>query len=233
MFQLWFPPLFGFLLGSIPFGLLIAKAHGVNIREHGSGNIGATNVLRTLGKKAGYGCLLLDLLKGYLPVVVAINLVTFVGAADPVPTLAFIHQHALELPQVQAQLIPVITALCAVIGHNFSPWIGFKGGKGIATSGGVLLGLAPAVVPCLLIIWLAVFFTSKYVSVASIVAAASLPILTHLGARFHDRWADGTWNRPLFYFTVIVSLLAVWRHRSNIAKLIAGTEHKFTGKTKR
>lgn len=232
MFHQIFPPLLGFLLGSIPFGLLIAKSHGVNIREHGSGNIGATNVLRTIGKKAGYTCLLLDFLKGFIPVVIASNIVTYEGGNSPWPVISPLFDNAAVLPQLQAQLVPVITALCAVLGHNFSPWIGFKGGKGIATSGGVLLGLAPMLVPCLLVIWLLTFFITKYVSVASIAAAIALPIMTHLGARFHDRWADGTWNRPLFYFTLIVGLLAVWRHRSNIAKLFAGTEHKFTSKKK-
>lgn len=232
MFHQIFPPLLGFLLGSIPFGLLIAKSHGVNIREHGSGNIGATNVLRTIGKKAGYTCLLLDFLKGFIPVVIASNMVTYEGGNSPWPVISPLFDNAAVLPQLQTQLVPVITALCAVLGHNFSPWIGFKGGKGIATSGGVLLGLAPMLVPCLLVIWLLTFFITKYVSVASIAAAIALPIMTHLGARFHDRWADGTWNRPLFYFTLIVGLLAVWRHRSNIAKLFAGTEHKFTSKKK-
>ena len=162
--QLWLCPLIAFLLGSIPFGLIIARAKGINIREHGSGNIGATNVLRVIGKKYGITCLLLDALKGFIPVVIAINLIQIDGK-----TLAFFHIGALDaysvtLPaaqQFQGQLVHVLTALTAVLGHNYSPWVGFKGGKGIATSAGVLLGLMPAGVALLIFVWLAVFLVSQ------------------------------------------------------------------------
>ncbi|MEY5019813.1 MAG: glycerol-3-phosphate 1-O-acyltransferase PlsY, partial [Verrucomicrobiota bacterium] len=166
--QLWFCPLLAFLLGSIPFGLIISKAKGINIREHGSGNIGATNVLRVVGKKYGYACLLLDVLKGFIPVVIAINLVQIAGRAPGIP-IGLPESLILELPAtsaMKAQLIHVITALCAVLGHNYSPWVNFKGGKGIATSGGVLIALMPFAVIILLAIWGLLFITTRYVSIA-------------------------------------------------------------------
>ena len=163
--QLWFCPILAFLLGSIPFGLIISKAKGINIREHGSGNIGATNVLRVVGKKYGYACLLLDVLKGFVPVVLAINLIQIAGRAPGIP-LGLQESWIMELPAasaMKAQLINVITALCAVLGHNYSPWVNFKGCKGIATSGGVLLALMPFAVIILLVIWGLLFITTRYV----------------------------------------------------------------------
>ncbi|MGB1130541.1 MAG: glycerol-3-phosphate 1-O-acyltransferase PlsY [Haloferula sp.] len=240
--QLWLCPIIAFLLGSIPFGLIIARMKGIDIRAHGSGNIGATNVLRVVGKQYGITCLILDLFKGYIPVVIAINLIQIEGKAI-VPHLEFLDCCALQLSaeqQFTGQLAQVITALCAVLGHNYSPWVGFKGGKGIATSGGVLLGLMPFAVLILIILWLLIFFTTRYVSVASVGVAAALPLLTHLGARFHKNadgislWEAGTWNKPLFFFTAVIGLLAIWKHRSNLKRLREGTEHRFTpGKGKK
>lgn len=203
----WLFPLLAFLLGSIPFGLLISKFKGIDIRKHGSGNIGATNVLRILGKKYGFLCLFLDALKGYVPV--------------------FMTTQILSSGSFNDQLIPVFTALAAVLGHNYSPWIGFKGGKGIATSAGVLLALMPAAVVILLLIFIVALIISRYVAVASMTAAMALPILTHLGARFHGRWQDGTWNKPLFVFSLLIAVLALWKHRSNVQRLLAGTESRF------
>ena len=136
----------------------------------------------------------------------------------------------------------VLTGLLAILGHNYSPWVGFKGGKGIATSAGVLLGLFPFFAVLLLgFIWLGLFLATRYVSVASIGAAAALPLVTHLGARFHhlrdDKalptlWESGTWNKPLFAFAVVMALLAIWKHRANIQRLRAGTENRFVPKSK-
>lgn len=238
--QLWICPLLAFLLGSIPFGLLIARVKGIDIRAHGSGNIGATNVLRVVGKQHGIICLVLDLLKGYIPVVIAINLIQIEGRAI-VPHLAFLDPLALQLPaagQFHGQLVQVLTALCAVLGHNYSPWVGFRGGKGIATSAGVVLGLMPFAVVLLIAVWLLLFLATRYVSVASIGAACALPVLTHIGARFHKNaegvslWEAGTWNKPLFAFALIIALLAIWSHRSNIRRLFDGTEHRFTPRSK-
>ncbi|RYD41361.1 MAG: glycerol-3-phosphate 1-O-acyltransferase [Verrucomicrobiaceae bacterium] len=242
--QLWLCPLIAFLLGSIPFGLLIAKSKGINIREHGSGNIGATNVLRVVGKKYGITCLILDALKGFIPVAIALNLIQIEGKR-----VGFLHMEALDsftlvLPaaqQFKGQLLHVITALAAVMGHNYSPWVGFKGGKGIATSAGVLLALMPAGVALLVIVFLLVFITTRYVSLASIIAAAALPVVTHIGARFHhlnnDKsmptlWESGTWNKPLFVFSLVIAILAIWKHRSNIQRICNGTENRFTRKAK-
>ncbi len=235
---LWLCPLIAFLLGSIPFGLIIARAKGIDIRAHGSGNIGATNVLRIVGKQYGITCLFLDLLKGFIPLVIAVNLIQIEGKAI-VPHLGFLDPIALQLPaaeQFKGQLAHVLTGLCAILGHNYSPWVGFKGGKGIATSAGVLLGLMPFAVILLIAVWLLLFFTTRYVSLASIGAAAALPVLTHVGARFHRNdegislWQAGTWNKPLFVFTVVIAALAIWKHRSNIRRLLDGTEHRFSRK---
>lgn len=243
--QLWLCPFLAFLLGSIPFGLIIAKANGIDIRQHGSGNIGATNVLRVMGKPYGITCLLLDALKGFIPVVTALSLVLIDGT-HPNLACAFLQPYALHLPasqQLDGQLFHVLTGLLAILGHNYSPWVGFKGGKGIATSAGVLIGLFPFFGVLLLgFIWLGLFLATRYVSVASIGAAAALPIITHLGGRFHhvhnDKslptlWESGTWNKPLFVFAVVIALLAIWKHRTNIQRLRAGTENRFVPKSKR
>ena len=232
--QVWLCPLLAFLLGSIPFGLIIAKAKGVNIRDHGSGNIGATNVLRVIGKKYGIICLLLDALKGFIPVMLAVNLIQIAGKGNPLH-LAALDPFALILPaaqQFKGQLVHVLTALAAVLGHNYSPWVGFKGGKGIATSAGVLMALMPAGIGLLVIVWLIAFGISRYVSLASIIAAAALPLITIYGSWFHGRIADGTWNKPLFFFSLVIAILAIWKHQTNIQRLLAGTEHRFSRKPK-
>ena len=229
--QLWLCPLIAFLLGSIPFGLIIAKAKGINIREHGSGNIGATNVLRVVGKKYGITCLLLDALKGFVPTVIAISLIRFPGIQNPM-TLSGLLPHASEFPMLTAQMFQVLTGLCAILGHNYSPWVGFKGGKGIATSAGVLIALMPAAVVILIAIWGLVFLFSRYVSLASILAAGALPLVTLWGSWVHGKIQNGTWNKPLFAFSIIIAVLAIWKHRSNIQRLLAGTEHRFTRKSK-
>ena len=237
--QLWLCPLLAFLLGSIPFGLWMAKMRGIDIRAHGSGNIGATNVLRVMGKKYGIPCLLLDILKGLLPTLIAITLIRFEGQPTGI-AIAPLLEHAYEFPPAQqftAQLLVVSCGLLAILGHNYSPWAGFKGGKGIATSAGVVIALMPAAIVLLLAVWLLLFFTTRYVSVASIGAATVLPVLTHLGARFHhvnnDKslptlWEAGTWNKPLFALSVMIAVLAIWKHRSNIRRLLDGTENRFT-----
>ena len=227
--QLWLCPLLAFLLGSIPFGLFIAKAKGVDIRQHGSGNIGATNVFRVIGKKYGLSCLFLDLLKGFIPVLIAVNLVRIEGH-HPMIHLGFLDAFALQLPadqQLKGQLVHVLSALAAVLGHNYSPWIGFKGGKGIATSAGVLIGLMPMAIVILVPIFIITLVATRYVAVASMVSAAALPILTHIGARLHGKWDDGTWNKPLLVLSLVIGIMAIWKHRTNIRRLMDGTESRF------
>ncbi|TAE90537.1 MAG: glycerol-3-phosphate 1-O-acyltransferase [Verrucomicrobia bacterium] len=224
----WFVfPIVAFLCGSIPFGYLFGKLKGIDIRQHGSGNIGATNVWRVLGKSFGLPCFLLDVLKGFVPVVVVMNLFRFDGMGQgllfdlPASTVQLQGQHLV-------QFVHVLCGLCAILGHNYSPWVGFKGGKGIATSAGVLLALFPFFgIALLLLIWLAVFLISRYVSLASIVAAAALPLLTVWGAFHHGKFQHGTWNRSLLAFSVIAGGMAIYKHRSNIERLRQGTENRF------
>ena len=233
--QLWLCPLLAFLLGSIPFGVVIARTKGIDIRQHGSGNIGATNVLRVLGKRYGIPCLLLDALKGFIPVAIAVNLIQISGRQIQVP-LGLPEAWAMNLAAadaVKGQMAHILTALFAVLGHNYSPWVGFKGGKGIATSAGVLLALMPFAVLLLLAVWGLLFAFTRYVSVASIGAAAILPLLTLWGSWHHGRIQDGTWNKPLFALTLAIALMAIWKHRANIQRLRAGTENRFSSKSKR
>ena len=212
----WLLPLLGFLLGSIPFGLLMGKIKGIDIRQHGSGNIGATNVFRILGKQSGITCLLLDFTKGLVPVLIARNMVEPMMAEQ----------------QFTAQSIEVLTALASIMGHNYSPWIGFKGGKGIATTAGAITAMMPFGLVLLILVWAIFTFTTKYVSVGSIAAAASLPILVITGSAYHGKLANGTWNKPLFIFSLIAAILAIWKHRANIARLKAGTENHIGQKKK-
>lgn len=198
--------LLSYLLGSIPSGYLVAKSQGIDIRQHGSGNIGATNVLRVMGKKWGYLVFACDALKGFLAVKLAAQLAA-TGHAD-------------------AALGAVLGAIGCILGHNYTVWLRFKGGKGIATSAGVLLGLFPlTVILTVLIIWFVVFFVGRYVSLASICAALSLPVAVFL---LVTRSGTDFWLR--FWFSVVISALAVWRHRSNLARLAKGTESRFTRK---
>jgi glycerol-3-phosphate acyltransferase PlsY len=233
--QLWVCPLIAFLLGSVPFGLILAKLNGIDIRQHGSGNIGATNVLRVIGKKYGITCLILDALKGFLPVVLAVNLIQIAGRPIQVPVGFFPESWILVMPETRAltaQIIHILTALAAILGHNYSPWVGFKGGKGIATSAGVLLALMPVAALLLMVIWAVLFLATRYVSIASVGAAAALPLLTLYGAYAHGRLQNGTWNKPLFAFSVVVGGLAIWKHRANLARLRQGTENRFQPRRK-
>lgn len=229
-------PILAFIIAATPFGLILGRRlRGIDIREHGSGNIGSTNVFRVLGKKPGIACLILDILKGFLPVLLAINLLQFTGQKMMLPELSFLIPFRETLPASQqyfVQTIHVVTALFAILGHNYSPWLGFKGGKGIATSAGVLLALMPFAILILVALFLVVFLTTRYVSVASIVSAVMLPVLTLYGSWHHGRIQDGTWNIPLFVFSLLVGILAVWKHRSNIQRLRNGTENRFTKKKK-
>jgi len=192
-----------FLLGSIPTGYLVARAKGVDIRRHGSGNIGATNVFRTLGKPLGILVFFIDALKGFS----AVWLASHFGQACP--------------------WTGIVAAVAAIAGHNYTPWLGFKGGKGIATSAGVLLALMPWAVLIIAVVWFTVFKISRYVSLASICAAAALPV--SVGALWY---AGCGGNGPLLGFALVISALAIWRHRSNIERLRAGTESRFERKNK-
>ena len=201
--NLLFIALGAFLLGSIPTGYLVARAKGVDIRQHGSGNIGATNVFRTLGKPLGIFVFVVDALKGFAAVWLAVRIG---GGSD---------------------WAGIIAAVAVIAGHNYTPWLGFKGGKGIATSAGVLLALMPWAVLAIAVVWFAVFQISRYVSLASICAAAALPLAVAA------LWYGGCGgNGSLLGFALLISALAIWRHRSNMERLRAGTEPRFEGKKK-
>ena len=182
-----------YLIGSIPFGLLISKTRGKDIRNLGSGNIGATNVLRCLGKPLGITCFALDVLKGFLPAFCF----PAIGNTDPSFGLLF--------------------GAAAILGHNFPVFLKFKGGKGVATSAGVLIGAAPLAVVIGLLIWGIVFCISGYVSLGSIIAALAV-ILTG--------WAGG-YNTVTAIALTLLGALTIYRHRANIQRLIAGTENRF------
>ncbi len=192
--------LLAYLLGSVPFGLLIAKTKGVDIRTQGSGNIGATNVLRCLGKPLGITCFVLDVLKGYLP-----------AALFPMFGNCGVE-------------FGILFGAMAILGHNFPVFLKFKGGKGIATSAGVLLGIAPLAVGIGILTWAIVFFISGYVSLGSIIAAGAVAI---------TGWVrvgnDGVVTASAL---TLLGALAIWRHRANVQRLIAGTENKFERKKK-
>src|SRR5690606_955901 len=182
-----------YLLGSIPFGLIVGKLWGsVDVREHGSGNIGTSNVMRTVGKAAATVVLVLDVLKGAVPVAAAQGL----GLSDWNVAAA---------------------GFGAVAGHVWSVFLKFNGGKGIATALGVALALDLRVAAALLAVWALVVFATRYISVASLTGAVAMPVLL---------WALG--HDPQYVASAaLISLLAFWRHRSNLSRLLAGTEYRF------
>lgn len=193
-----------YLLGSIPFGFLVARAKGVDIRTQGSRNIGATNVFRVLGKGPGILTFACDVLKGFIP-------------AFAVPLL-----FAQTLTSGQLTVLAIGGAAFAIAGHNWPIFLHFKGGKGVATSAGALLGIAPLCMVFGLAVWFVVFKLSRYVSLASIVAAVAA------AAASWGLWACG--HEPHRLVPITLSLLggvAVWRHKSNIKRLLNGTESRF------
>jgi len=193
----------GYLLGSIPSGFLAGRARGIDIRSHGSGNIGATNVTRILGKKVGIVVLIVDAAKGCLAVILV---PIFFG------WLFLVRQDS-----SMAEWLPILSGIGAVLGHNYTCWLGFKGGKGIATSAGVLLGLVPLALLIVLAIFLMVLVTTRFVSLASICGAVALPLAT---------WLTGQ-KLALIGVTAGLAALAVLKHRSNIKRLLNRTEPRF------
>lgn len=196
----------GYLLGSIPTGYWLGLMKGVDIRRVGSGNIGATNVFRALGKTAGIFVLVVDALKGYA----ACRLVAPLAA------------RMLDGAGAHAEYLVIVAGIAAILGHNYTFWLRFQGGKGVATTAGVLLGLSPGGFLLSLGVWVAVFAASRYVSLASIAAAVALPIAVWL--------SDG--SPTLIVVFAIVGILAIFKHRSNIQRLMAGTENRFGAKQK-
>ena len=193
-----FLALFAFFCGAVPFGILAGRRKGIDLREHGSKNIGATNTLRVLGKTAGVTVLLLDAVKGLIPVLIA--------------------AHGFHLPAEYQ----VGIGLAAVLGHIYSPFVRFKGGKGVATTLGVLIGLNPLIAALSFAVFFTTVWLTKYVSLGSILGAVTQAVLFWLLPR--DSYA-------LPVFGTLVAAFVVARHRANIGRLRAGTESKW-GETK-
>ena len=196
-----------YLLGSIPFGYLAGQFAGIDIRKFGSGNIGATNAVRVLGKKYGYPVFAFDFLKGFGSVRISMLM-----ASGPPPGWN------------SPEMFGIAAAISCVIGHSYPPWLKFKGGKGVATSAGTLFALAPIAGLIGVAIWMVIFWVTRYVSLASVTAAVALPIVI-LAVSWRNENA-----KAIFYFSVCVAAVVIWRHRSNLSRLLSGTEPRFTRK---
>jgi acyl phosphate:glycerol-3-phosphate acyltransferase len=196
------------MFGSFPTGYFAGRIAGVDVRSVGSGNIGATNVLRVLGKRWGYTVFFVDAFKGFAAV-----------------RLAFFLAEHLAFARAHATYFAILAAVMCVVGHTFPIWLRFKGGKGVATSAGVVFGLMPLAAVIIFLVWVVVFETTRYVSVASLVAASALPVTVAL--LIHWGIIEGT---GLLYFSTVLAILVVWRHRSNFSRLLKGTEQRFIRK---
>lgn len=194
-----------YLIGSIPFGLLIGKLNGKDIRKEGSCNIGATNVTRVVGKWWGKLCFLCDFLKGLLPALLTLWYLENGGG-----------------------WLTAAVAVAAVLGHVFPIYLGFKGGKGVSTAAGAAMALCPLAVVIAGAVWAAVFFLSRYVSLASLAAALALPVSAWLMGYFQVV----RFFPPFGFVMILFAVLAFWRHRSNIVRLMNGTESRFTKEKK-
>ncbi len=188
-----------YLLGSIPNGLLLARLKGVDLQKVGSGNIGATNVYRCVGKAWGVAAFVLDAVKGFVPAFVFPMLMT--GAPN---------------------WLGLACGAAAVAGHNWPIWLGFKGGKGVSTSAGMLLGIAPAAVGVGFAVFALTVALTRFVSLGSILAALAVPA-AYLAM-------NGAENRLLAGALVVMGLLVIVKHRANIRRLLAGTEPRITGR---
>ena len=199
-------PLAAYLVGGIPFGLILGKLKGIDIREHGSGNIGATNVWRTCGKGFGLTCFVFDSMKGFLPVFAAGY---FSGQLS-----------------VNADYAQILAAGFTVLGHTCSPYLKFRGGKGVATSAGAVFALSPAALGTALAAWIVTLALFKLVGLASVVAAIVLP----LSAFLYQGLSLVETGVPVLCLLSVLGALTVFRHKSNIQRIIAGTEPKIGSK---
>lgn len=191
-----------YLLGSIPAAMIAGNANGIDLRKHGSGNLGATNVIRVLGTKIGLAVFAFDMAKGALPV---IFFPRWLGAAN--------------VPFHDATIFAILCGVAAIVGHVRPIYLKFgKGGKGVATAAGVFLALAPIQTLLTLIIFAVVLLSSGYVSLGSLTSAAMLPVLLGLTVGLRS---------PLFVISVLVALFVFWTHRANIVRLRNGDEHRF------
>lgn len=193
-----------YLLGSVPTGFLVAKTRGIDIRTVGSKNMGATNVFRTLGKGPGVLVLFVDGLKGFAAAAWLCQLAVQLSPATTGPGFT----------------LNVVAGICAVLGHNYTCWLGFKGGKGIATTAGVYFALAPLSVSIALGCWIISLLATRYVSIASIVAAVVLAVAVWLTKD----------SGLLGIVTTVLCSLAIYKHKANIQRLLAGTENRISFK---
>lgn len=196
----------GYLVGAIPFGLLIARLKGVDIRKVGSGNIGATNVLRAVGKPWGIATFMLDAVKGFLPAF----LFPIVGSR-------------LGADFQSLEIAGLVGAVAAILGHTFPIYLGFKGGKGVATSAGAVLGLAPLSIIIGLSVWTITFYSFRYVSLASIVGAIAAVVAGWILYRGN--------GLVLPVALTVLGVLVIARHHANIKRLLNGTESRFAKKS--
>lgn len=198
--------LLSYLMGSVPTSIIVGQVtRGIDIRHYGSGNAGATNALRVLGWKAALVVVLVDIFKGWFTAAV-ISGWTF-GA-----TLG-------DLPFSDPHLAAILCGAAAVLGHTFTIFAGFRGGKGVGTLGGMLIHLFPLAVPICLAVWVLMIIATGYVSLGSVTAVTLLPLVTFL--RY------GTLNSSLGYFSLLIAAFIWFTHRSNLARLLRGTENRF------
>jgi len=209
MYIIFVPAIIGaYLLGSIPFGLIIAKAHGKDLRSIGSGNIGATNVSRALGRKWAYVCFALDVLKGLVPMLA----IMFIAKPAGIVKL----------------MLWLVVGCAAISGHIFPIYVKFRGGKGVATGFGVALGLWPYYTICAsfaIAVWVVVVLIWRYVSLASIAASVTFPLVLITAIVLKPGW-DFISLWPLLIAATAIPLMVIIRHRENIKRLLAGTESK-------
>lgn len=201
-----------YLIGSVPFGYLAGKLNGIDLREHGSKNIGATNAVRVLGKKWGIPVFVCDFLKGYVPLYLVIRL---------------LGDGKLELTQfsLESMLWVLGVMFALILGHTFTCFLHFKGGKGVATTGGCLFALSPIIGLSALLTWILMMVLTRYVSLSSMVAG--LAMMTAAGYEFW--WVDGVLSSAditLLSLLMIIFVLVVYKHRTNIVRLCQGTEPK-------
>ncbi len=199
-----------YLLGSIPTGYLAGVAKGIDVRTVGSGNIGATNVFRILGKTAGIIVLVVDGLKGWVSVAILPELVYGRFFSTPWSDQA-----------AESEYLRIIAGLSVILGHNYTCWLKFKGGKGIATSAGVLAALIPVTFIIGLSTWIVICVITRYVSVASITAAVVLPFAT-----WAVRFMGVHYSHRMVIVATLMSTLAIYKHKANISRLMNGTENK-------
>lgn len=193
----------GYLIGGIPFGFLIGKMRGVDVRTVGSKNIGATNVYRTVGHKWGFLAFFCDFLKGFLPTLAA-----------------KLYLASLDAPAAALLDLPVWTGLACVVGHTLTPYMKFRGGKGVATAFGMMMALIPLLVSCAFALFVVTVWLSHYISLGSCLAAAFLAVMI---------WVPTPLAAPTFTLKIVMTLLGVFvivKHKSNIVRLSKGCENK-------